>query len=72
VTGPEHYREAEQALELATQASPDPEVAALLIAGAQAHATLAAAAATAMSGFSEHGLRREDWSAWDRVCGAGA
>ena len=45
VTGPEHYREAERVL--AQAHTVDPEFAAYLVAKAQAHATLALAAATA-------------------------
>lgn len=55
LTGPEHYRAAEKLLSRASfersvsdpAPSLDPQVTALLVARAQVHATLAAAAATA-------------------------
>lgn len=46
MTGPEHYRRAEQLAEQAHVV--DPEYAAYLVAKAQVHATLALTAATAM------------------------
>ncbi len=64
--GPQHYLEAEQALDLAAEAADVPDLAALLIAGAQAHATLALAAATAMTSPEMDDL---DLTAWDKVAG---
>jgi hypothetical protein len=55
MTGPEHYREAERLAKQAFAFSDDPtadlwrEVAALELAAAQVHATLALAAATALA-----------------------
>lgn len=61
MTGPEHYREAEQ---LAAQAhTVDQEYAMYLVAKAQVHATLALAAATAL-GTAEvpaDGLTAGEW-----------
>ncbi|WP_282698054.1 hypothetical protein [Streptomyces sp. CC208A] len=73
MTGPEHYREAERHLSAASftdrpggrPAHPD---ASHHIAMAQAHATLALAAATAMSG-REEGMHQVDFEAWDKAAG---
>ena len=46
MTGPEHYREAEAALRLSDDYAPGSDGGAALLACAQAHATLALAAAT--------------------------
>lgn len=45
MNGPSHYAEAERILTVSQQA-PSPQVAAVFVAQAQVHATLAAAAAT--------------------------
>lgn len=76
-TGPEHYREAER---LADQAhhytygdGADPVTGAALAAEAQARATLALAAAIAMSApvdGSEPGMSSIEWQAWHQVAGA--
>jgi hypothetical protein len=50
-TGPEHYREAERLLSAAREAGGGPDNDDLVTA-AQAHATLALAAATALSGVT--------------------
>jgi hypothetical protein len=66
VTGPEHYREAEALLEEAGDPA-DHGVSALHahIARAQVHATLAAAAATALNlPHPEGGFTVPDWEAW--------
>lgn len=47
-SGPEHYKEAESALESALQPGLEPEWVAARLARAQVHATLALAAATAL------------------------
>jgi hypothetical protein len=56
VTGPEHYREAEQLVVRAYHhtfgAGRDPAAGAAFAAEAQVHATLALAAATALSGIT--------------------
>jgi hypothetical protein len=52
VDGPTHYREAERYLMLAEQADAGSSGAQTLLAKAQAHATLAVAAATALSSES--------------------
>ncbi|MER7126688.1 hypothetical protein [Micrococcus luteus] len=72
MTGADHYREAEQLLEVAGKVvrlsdGSSPEVA-LLLAEAQVHATLALAAATALND-AEGGLSRPDWEAWKATAG---
>lgn len=77
MTGPEHYRRAE---EMAAGLSvdwdyDDPEdraTVALILAEAQVHATLALAAAVAMGTgrADDHGMMAEDDSAWREVCSA--
>ncbi|WUI00239.1 hypothetical protein OHR68_43355 [Spirillospora sp. NBC_00431] len=68
MTGPEHYREAER---LADQAhhftygdGADPVTGAALAAEAQAHATLALAAAFALSRFD---MPTRDYEAWEHA-----
>lgn len=77
MTGPEHYREAERLLELAchsketTYEGANPE-ADRDIAAAQAHATLALAAATALSAPDRGATNvavRTDRRAWDAAAG---
>jgi hypothetical protein len=58
MTGPEHYREAEKFLALAGQLIRGEKGEAEILAEAQMHATLALAAATAMS-------RVQDMPVWD-------
>jgi hypothetical protein len=53
MTGPEHYREAEQLLG-ARRSGESAEEAASRLAEAQIHATLALAAATALNGKDDH------------------
>jgi hypothetical protein len=68
-TGPEHYRKAERLLAEITMGDDIVQASdtAHYIAAAQAHATLALAAATAMSG--RHIMHDFDYEAWDRVAG---
>jgi len=63
MTGPEHYRKAEELLEGSLQGLSEQE-----IARAQAHATLALAAATAMVGYDEDDVE-VNGAAWRNVCG---
>lgn len=67
-TGPEHYREAEKHIGFA-QNSDAPDVEALHLGYAQAHATLALAAATALNDF-EGGMGRVDHCGWLDVASA--
>ena len=72
MTGPEHYREAERLLtESQTITRPNDEgpcEADRMIAEAQAHATLALAAATAL-GATGSGMDLADYKAWDQAAG---
>jgi len=63
MTGPEHYREAERLLNATKYAQGGPAAEALLTAKAQAHATLALAAATALQP-SKLAVGRPEWKAW--------
>ncbi|MGD1219968.1 hypothetical protein AB9Q10_16245 [Streptomyces krungchingensis] len=69
-TGPEHYREAERLLKLAHRNTygdgANPVAGAALAAEAQAHATLALAAATAVQP-SSYAVGRPEWKAWAAV-----
>lgn len=68
MTGPEHYKAAEgliRELSKALETVPRADVA-LVLDQAQVHATLALAAATAMS---RPDMADEDFLAWDRACG---
>lgn len=70
MTGPEHYREAEDILNQPWQ---DETHARLFIAQAQVHATLALAAATALNlphPDPDSGLPRADWDAWTEAASA--
>jgi hypothetical protein len=73
-TGPEHYSEAEQLVQLAfaskatTYEGTNPE-ADRLIAAAQVHATLAAAAATAMAAYDSAGMQRKAFAEWNQAAG---
>ena len=78
MTGPEHYREAERHLSAASYTHGPggdpvhPEAAAHHLATAQAHATLALAAATAMGAPVEDdlaGFTIEDRDAWYKAAG---
>nr|WP_119589208.1 hypothetical protein [Streptomyces scabiei] len=70
-TGPEHYDQAEKLLEESATAL-HPSDAARIIAEAQVHATLALAAATAMSApveGSEAGMGSPEFAAWYEIAG---
>lgn len=76
MTGPEHYREAERLLDRAHHFTygdgGDPTVGAALATEAQAHATLALTAATAMQApvdGSEAGMGSREYEEWYRVAG---
>ena len=64
MTGPEHYRLAERLLEDADEHAHggDTEMETLTISHAQVHATLAVAAATALTGYGQ--LPTYDGDAW--------
>jgi hypothetical protein len=67
-TGPEHFREAENLAATAMNHGFGDEHCRDLLAAAQVHATLALAAATAMSG-TKNGMAPVDFKAWDAVAG---
>lgn len=69
MTGPEHYREAERLLAGPTDYIQDIGEAERDVARATAHATLALAAATALTGYSQDGMHHADFDAWDEACG---
>jgi hypothetical protein len=75
MTGPEHYREAEWLLERAHHWTygdgGDPTVGLALATEAQAHATLALAAATALHepGRSAPRSTVHEWDAWKQAAG---
>jgi hypothetical protein len=75
MTGPEHYREAERLLDLATNNDGDfsmtGEFTAALVAGAQVHATLALAAATALIDETPRSDYFYNYRAWQAAAGAG-
>jgi len=68
-TGPEHYTRAEQLLREVRDGHQEGTDVAAILAAAQAHATLANAAATALNDHShaEGGMRLEDYDAWHKV-----
>jgi hypothetical protein len=70
MTGPEHYRQAEQILAEAENSAPDANCddVALLLKFAQVHATLALAAATALNDYPE-GAPIADIRAWRATAG---
>lgn len=62
-SGPEHYRESERLLDRANEiGTDDPETEAIYLQHAQAHATLALAAATALGAGKE--MPYADTCAW--------
>jgi hypothetical protein len=68
VTGPEHYLEAERLIATGVyDEDGDEELLKRDIAVAQVHATLALAAATAMTGGAP--MDDSDYMAWDKACG---
>lgn len=68
MTGPEHYREAEDLLARASQVT---EWDAAHVARAQVHATLALAAAAALSSYlpGQDGMPMRESLAWLATCG---
>ncbi|RSS51392.1 hypothetical protein [Streptomyces sp. WAC01280] len=79
MTGPEHYREAERLLRVAHRFTygdgADATVGAALATEAQAHATLALAAATAMGSAvdgTEPGMAPDEYDAWFTAAGTNA
>lgn len=68
MTGPEHYREAEELLAIARKPSIDGRdgAATRALATAQVHATLALAAATVIQP-SGYGCDRPEWIEWANV-----
>ncbi|MEE1814259.1 hypothetical protein PUR59_04385 [Streptomyces sp. SP18ES09] len=74
MTGPEHYREAEQHLGFALNSETDRE-AETHCAIAQVHATLALSAATALSDPALSGppsATVPEWDAWQKAAGVAA
>jgi hypothetical protein len=67
VTGPEHYRKAEQLLAMVEDLPHGEAAGPELIAEAQVHATLALAAATAMQP-SNYGTGRRELVEWQDAC----
>jgi hypothetical protein len=65
VTGPEHYQQAERLLAISAQTSQEDEDQPRLVWTANAHATLALAAATSL--MCSDGLPVPDWDAWRKV-----
>ncbi|MFD3805041.1 hypothetical protein ACFWTC_15720 [Streptomyces sp. NPDC058619] len=63
MTGPEHYRQAEEHIEESFGTVSGSDMERFYLAAAQVHATLALAAATA---FAPHrlGVNRAEWKAW--------
>jgi hypothetical protein len=74
MNGPQHYREAEWLLERAHHFTygdgADPVVGAALAAEAQAHATLALAAATALVDETPRSDSFTNYRSWQAVAGA--
>jgi hypothetical protein len=68
MTGPEHYREAEQHARMSAETFNDePDFSAWHQGQAQVHATLALTAATAMSTWTEAGMPQPDRMDWWRA-----
>ncbi|RLU79266.1 hypothetical protein CTZ27_37110 [Streptomyces griseocarneus] len=64
MTGPEHYREAERLVRLASRHTESSD-ALVLVTAAQVHATLALASATALTDAGgEGGMPIVDYNAW--------
>ena len=61
MTGPEHYREAEENLAIAAGAEGDSNTERFHLAAAQVHATLALAAATIAAPYVPEGDASEEW-----------
>ena len=73
MTGPQHYRRAEQLLREVRDGHQEGTDVAAILAAAQVHATLASAAATAMNDFGtdEHGggMPLPDLNEWREAVG---
>lgn len=70
MTGPEHYRKAEELIGKAAKHGDGTDRQATTLAAAQVHATLALAAATAMPATDSPGCRATyEYSAWNHACG---
>ena len=67
MNGPGHYAEAERCMKLASMNGDNPADVQVYLSYAIVHATLANAAATAMTGFYPDTVG--DARAWDRVAG---
>jgi len=67
-TGPEHYRKAQELLTVAEDDGTTIDGAMWRIAAAQAHATLALAAATALGTSQSGGAPWQDYTAWINTC----
>lgn len=72
MTGPEHYREAERLLAVCAGLQRGSELDTACTAAAQVHATLALAAATALSDAPQGGMGGNDWTAWHDTVSADA
>ena len=72
MTGPEHYREAEDALETAAEEEIGSTGERYYLDKAQVHATLALAAATALGSLraDDHGMPATDGNDWIRTTSA--
>ncbi len=70
MTGPEHYAEAERLLAVCAGPQRGTDLDKSCTAAAQVHATLAVAAATALTAPDDGGPPREDWHAWLGVASA--
>lgn len=71
MTGPEHYRQAEDLLAFTRDAERGTPHEASLFAEAQVHATLALTAATALNPAGEDFIPDKHWAeyeAWAKVC----
>lgn len=69
MTGPEHYRKAEEHLAEAAEAAPDTPWERSHLAAAQIHATLALAAATALIDGTPPSDSHTAYRAWKQVAG---
>ncbi len=68
-SGPEHYRQAQIHLDAAEGAATEEDwvVVMYCVGAAQAHATLAAAAATVLAGTTIQGAPHHVWEQWREV-----
>lgn len=77
MTGPEHYRKAEELMDQVrksqtTMRPASPDSVKNAFAQAQVHATLALAAAQALGSTHTRAMRSADWDAWLSAAGEGA